>query len=169
MCAVFCSCNQKKEKYDPYKTSESKESIDISNETSFEVAYKNTDANTKNIHVKLNDANGYDALFDTGCSGMMISSAELFDLIKSGTITRNDYVGQSTVTLANGLQVEHEMYNIRSISITDKNGIVHTINDILATMEENPAANIIIGNAVIDNFANNHYTVDLKNKVIIFD
>lgn len=166
---VFSSCDQKKEKYDPYKTGAPTENVKTSNSTSFEVDFKNTDSNTKNIHIKLNDANGYDALFDTGCSGMMISSLELIDLIKSGTLTENDYVGQSTVTLADGSQVKHPIYNIRSISLTDKTGVTHTLNDILATVEKNPEANMIIGNSVIDNFAKNHYTVDLKNNVIIFD
>lgn len=163
------SCNQAKDKYDPYNTETSNDSTEITNSSYFEIDFKKTEANVKNIHVKLNDSNGYDALFDTGCSGMMISSLELIELIKSGTLTKDDYVGESTVSLADGSVITHPVYNIRSVSVTDKNGTVHTLNDIYATVAENPGADVIIGNAVIDNLAKNSYTVDLKNKVIKFE
>lgn len=163
------SCNQAKDKYDPYNTAAAKDSTDIANSSYFEVDFKKTEANVKNIHVKLNDANGYDALFDTGCSGMMISKLEWAELLKSKTLTKDDYVGESYVTLADGSVITHPVYNIHSVSVTDKNGNVHTLNDIYVTVAENPEADVIIGNAVIDNFAKNSYTVDLKNKVIKFE
>ena len=163
------SCNQAKDKYDPYNSETPMDSTVVTNNSIFEVDFKNTDANVKNIHVKLNDANGYDALFDTGCSGMMISTLELVELFKSGTLTKDDYIGETYVTLADGTGLTHQVYNIRSVSVTDRSGETHTLRDIRATVTENPAAAIIIGNAVIDNLAKNNYTVDLKNKVIKFE
>lgn len=165
----FSSCNQAKDKYDPYNTGTSNDSTEITNSSYFEIDFKKTEANVKNIHVKLNDAIGYDALFDTGCSGMMISELEKAELLKSKTLTNADYVGESYVTLADGSVITHPVYNLRSVSVIDRNGITHTLNDIYVTVAENPEADVIIGNAVIDNLAKNSYTVDLKNKVIKFE
>ena len=100
---------------------------------------------------------------------MMIATLELVELFKSGTLTKDDYIGETYVTLADGTGLTHQVYNIRSVSVTDRSGETHTLRDIRATVTENPAAAIIIGNAVIDNLAKNNYTVDLKNKVIKFE
>ena len=83
---MISACNSKKNEYDPYKINGKEKKVD--SKSSFEVSFKKTDANLKTIHVKLNN-NGYDALFDTGCSGMLISSLELMELIKTNTISRN--------------------------------------------------------------------------------
>ena len=39
----------------------------------FVIAYKQTNSGVKTVHVKLNDAASFDAIFDTGCAGMLIS------------------------------------------------------------------------------------------------
>ena len=82
---MFSACNSKKNEYDPYKINGKEKKVD--SKSSFEVSFKKTDANLKTIHVKLNN-NGYDALFDTGCSGMLISSLELMELIKTNTTSK---------------------------------------------------------------------------------
>jgi len=168
ICVLFASCEQKKKnQYDPYSIT------DVSSKkqspgAGFEVDFKKTGANLKTIHIKLNDTNGYDAIFDTGCSGMLISALEFRELIKSKTITVNDYKGNVTSSIADGSEIINATYNIRSITVVDKNGKSHTLNDIRATVVENIEAEILIGSSVIDNLAKNSYTVDLNKKVIRF-
>lgn len=163
---TIVSCNSKKNEYNPYAIKDTVQKKAEKN--AFEVNFKKTASNVKTIHVKLNNANGYDAIFDTGCSGMSISALELTNLIKSGTITSSDYVGDEYSTIADGSSVKIPVYNIREVDLIDKNGKVHSVRDIKATVMENIAADILIGSSVIDNFAKKSYTVDLSKKVIRF-
>lgn len=163
---LLTSCGQKNE-YDPYKVSDN--SNEEVQKSYFEVDFKKTDLNLKTVHVKLNDTNGYDALFDTGCSDMLISSVEFLNLVKSGTITENDYIGDATISIADGTQVQHPMYKIREVKLVDKNGKEHIVSNVTATVIKNPVAEVLIGSTVIDNLAKKSYTVDLKESVIRFN
>ena len=71
-------------------------------------------------------------------------------------------------SFADGTVIKNDVYNIREITITDKNGQSHTLRDIKATVVDNPGAEILIGSSVIDNLAKKSYTVDLEKKVIRF-
>lgn len=164
---VLVACGQKTT-YDPYKVTPQNDSIVSVNGDSFEVDFKNNEYNTKTIHIKLNDVVGKDALFDTGCSGMLISYLEFLDLLKEGAISKDDYMGESISSIADGSTITNVKYNIREVSIIDKNGNSHILRDIAATVVENPGAAILIGTAVIDNLATHSYTVDLENNVIRF-
>ncbi len=164
---ILVACGQKTT-YDPYNVSPQGDSIISMNGDGFEVDFKNNESNTKTLHIKLNDVVSKDALFDTGCSGMLISYLEFLDLLKEGAISKDDYLGESQSSIADGSVITNARFNIREVSITDKNGISHTLHDIAATVVENPGANILIGTAVIDNFATHSYTVDLDNNVIRF-
>ena len=162
---MLSACNSKKNEYDPYKINGKEKKVD--SKSSFEVSFKKTDANLKTIHVKLNN-NGYDALFDTGCSGMLISSLELMELIKTNTISKSDYVGDAISTIADGSQIKNPMYNIKKVTVVDNNGKEHVLTDIQATVVDNIGADILVGSSVIDNLAKKSYTVDLSKKVIRF-
>ncbi len=166
-CLLIISCKSKKNEYDPYELTDIPDKEEIS-KSAFEIDFKKTGNNLKTIHVKFNDSNGHDALFDTGCSGLLISKLEFVELIKSKTITEDDYRGDSYGSIADGSVIKNPKYNIREISVTDKNGKVHALHDIEAVIVDNIEADILIGGSVIDNLAKNSYTVDLKNKVIRF-
>lgn len=163
---MLSACNSKKNEYDPYKINGTEKKVD--SKSFFEVSFKKTDANLKTIHVKLNN-NGYDALFDTGCSGMLISSLELMELIKTNTISKSDYVGDAISTIADGSQIKNPMYKIKKVTVVDNNGKEHVLTDIQATVVDNIGADILVGSSVIDNLAKKSYTVDLSKKVIRFE
>lgn len=164
---ALVSCGNNKS-YDPYRLSPQNDTILTTNDGVFEVDFKTNEYNTKTVHIKLNDAVGKDALFDTGCSGMLISSLEFVDLIKEGAISKNDYLGDSQSSIADGSTITNAVYKIREVSVIDKNGNAHVLHDIAATVVENPGANILVGNSIIDNLATHSYTVDLENNVIRF-
>lgn len=44
---------------------------------------------------------------------MLISSLELMELIKTNTISKSDYVGDVTSSIADGSQIKNPMYNIK--------------------------------------------------------
>ncbi len=164
---LLISCDSKKSEYDPYSLSE-KQNTEQS-QTSFEVAFKKTDTNLKTIYIKLNDSNGFDALFDTGCSDMLISELELQNLLKAGTISESDRMVAQGAIYADGSINYNPRYKIREVTIVDKNGKPHTVKDVIATVVENQVANVLIGSTVIDNLAKKSYTVNLRNRTIRFD
>ncbi len=164
---LLSACGSKENKYDPYALQDVSDTTYVSS-NSFDIRFKQTASNLKTIHIKLNDANSHDALFDTGCSNMLISSLELKNLIKSGTLTENDYVTDAILSIADGSLIKNPVYNIREVTVVDINGKEHTLRDIKATVVENPAADILIGSSVIDNLAKKSYTVDLEKKLIRF-
>lgn len=162
---LISACDSKKDEYNPYKITGKDKKVEA--KSYFEVNYKKTESNLKTIHIKLNN-NGYDALFDTGCSGMLISSLELLELIKANTISKNDYVGDAVSTIADGSKIKSPIYNIRKVTVVDNNGKEHVLTDIQATVVDNIGAGILIGSSVIDNLAKKSYTVDLNKKIIRF-
>ena len=173
---VCSSCNQNKNSFLPPEASSStltntnKESStsESVNQTSFSIAYKNTNSGVKTIHVKLNDAASFDAIFDTGCSGMLISLQEAMSLVKSGTLKPEDCLGESKSTIANGEVIENAVFKIHEVSLVDTKGQKHTIYDVPVTVVENPGADILVGNIIIAQLAEYAYTIDLKQHIIIF-
>lgn len=165
---LLASCNSKKSEYDPYKISGGKGKQEIS-KTAFEIDFKQTESSLKTIHINLNGSNSYDAIFDTGCSGVSISVIEAMDMIKQGTLHQSDEGTPISVQIADGSTAQKRVFNLREVTVMDKNGKPHTLRDIAATLEPNMEAAILIGSSVIDNLAKKSYTVDLKKKVIRFE
>lgn len=164
----LASCNSKKNEYDPYKISGGKGKQEVS-KTMFEIDFKQTEHRVKTIHINLNGSNSYDAIFDTGCSGVSISVIEAMDMMKQGTLKDTDEGTPIVVQFADGSTAKKRVFNLREVTVIDKNGKPHTLRDIAATLEPNMEAAILIGSSVIDNLAKKSYTVDLKKKVIRFE
>lgn len=166
--ALCASCGQKsKYSYDPNKIKSDTTKEERLSE-SFEIDFKSYQNNLKTIHVKLNDTNGYDAIFDTGCSSISISMQEFEALCKAGTIYKSDIKAPITVTTADGTQRNIPVVNIREITVVDKTGKAHTLTNIDASVEENIAAPILVGGEFIDNITKTSYEIDLSNNVIRF-
>lgn len=167
---LLASCNSKRSEYDPYKyeMKGGKKKQEVSNNV-FEIDFKQTDSNLKTIHVNLNGKNSYDAIFDTGCSGILISPMEALDMMKQGTLRDSDERPPIPVQMADGSIVQKRVFNLREVTIMDKNGKPHTLKDIAAILEPNMEAAILVGSSVIDNLAKKSYTVDLRKKVIRFE
>ena len=171
--SLFASCTENKTSYIPTEDNtdsiSSQESVsdDMKGEC-FSIAYKKTKSGVKTVHVKFNDSAGFDAIFDTGCGGMLISLQEAMSLVKSGTLTPSDSLGSQKATIANGEIVENAVFRIHEVTLVDTNGQAHTIYDVPVSIVENPGADVLIGNIVIDHLAEYSYTIDLKRNVIIF-
>lgn len=166
--SLCASCGQKgKYSYDPNKI-KSDTTIVKNTSESFEIDFKSYQNNLKTIHVKLNGTNGYDAIFDTGCSSISISEQEFMDLLKAGTIYQSDIKEPITVMTADGKQRKIPVVNLREITVVDKTGKAHTLTNIDASVEENIAAPILVGGEFIDNITKTSYEIDLSNNVIRF-
>lgn len=108
--------------------------------------------------------NGYsfEMIFDTGCSDALISLAEANYLYQKGVLTKDDIMGVSYYSVADGSVVENAVVNLREVVVGDK--IV--CYNVKASVSGNIKAPLLLGNEVMDRLAS--VTVDNENEVIIF-
>ncbi|MCI7359055.1 MAG: retroviral-like aspartic protease family protein [Parabacteroides sp.] len=119
------------------------------------------EAGIKIIEVKVNGI-GLDMIFDTGCSGTLISIAEADYLFQKGLLTEKDFLGLSKSKIADGSIVENMVINLKEVIIADQI-ICH---DVVATVSNNISAPLLLGNEVLNRSAS--FTIDNVNKTITF-
>jgi len=115
----------------------------------------------KYVNVSANGL-GFEMIFDTGCSGTLISVAEANYLYQKGYLTENDYLGNSQSQIADGSIVENMVFNIKELIIDGK----IRCPDVQATVSSNINAPLLLGNEVLNRVAS--YTIDNENKNINF-
>ena len=115
----------------------------------------------KTIRVDLNGM-PVDMIFDTGCSGTLISLAEAQYMYSKGLLTDDDFLGMSNSQIADGSIVENMVINLDQIVIDEK----LVCYDVQATVCLNNDAPLLLGNEVLNRTAS--YTIDNQNKVIKF-
>lgn len=115
----------------------------------------------KYVEVSVNGF-GFEMIFDTGCSGTLISVAEANYLYQKGYLTTEDYLGNSNSQIADGSIVENMVFNIREVIIGDK---IRCTN-VTATVSANNNAPLLLGNEVLNRVAS--YTIDNEHQTINF-
>lgn len=101
-------------------------------------------------------------IFDTGCSGTLISVAEANYLYQKGYLTTNDIIGMAQSQIADGSIVENMLVNLKEVVVDGKIQCM----DVIATVSSNNNAPLLLGNEVLNRVAS--YVVDNKNKTIDF-
>lgn len=104
----------------------------------------------------------FEMIFDTGCSGTLISVAEANYLYQKGYLTTDDFLGFSKSQIADGSIVENMIVNLKEVII---DGQIYCEN-VVATVSANNKAPLLLGNEVLNRAA--AYAVDNENQVIIF-
>lgn len=115
----------------------------------------------KSVATKVNGL-GLEMLFDTGCSGTLISIAEANYMYQKGLLSKEDFLGNVQSTIADGSVTNNALINLKELIIDDK--II--CQNVQATVSQNASAPLLLGNEVLDRAAS--YTIDNKHKVIIF-
>ncbi len=138
----------------------------ISNEELAEVPYREV-GGVKFVHVKVNGV-GWDMIFDTGCSGTLLSLSEARYLFEKGLLVEQDFLGTTQSQIADGSIVENMVVNLRKVSIITNEGNSIDCYNVPATVSSNIKAPLLLGNEVLDEVAYD-YTVDNTRKVISFN
>lgn len=131
-----------------------------------EVPYRET-GGVKFVHVKVNGV-GWDMIFDTGCSGTLLSLSEARYLVEKGLLVEDDILGFAHSQIADGSIVENMVVNLRKVSIIANDGETIDCYNVRATVSNNIEAPLLLGNEVLDNVAYD-YTIDNARKVISFN
>lgn len=115
----------------------------------------------KIIPVKVNGV-GFDMIFDTGCSGALISMAEAQYLYSKGLLTDEDILDTELGLIADGSIVENMVVNLREVVIDDQ----LTATNVKASVSSNINAPLLLGNSVLDRAGS--LTIDNANQELIF-
>lgn len=105
---------------------------------------------------------GFKMIFDTGCSGALISVAEARYLYDKGYLTKDDILGVTNSRIADGSIVENMVINLKEVIVGGK----ILCEDVQATVSANTNAPLLLGNEVLNRVAS--YSVDNENKTIDF-
>ena len=119
------------------------------------------DRGVKYVNVSVNGF-GFKMIFDTGCSGTLISVAEANYLYQKGYLTQDDILGVSQSQIADGSIVENMVINLKEVIIDGK----IACSDVTATVSANNSAPLLLGNEVLNRVA--AYAVDNESKTINF-
>ncbi|MBQ0114692.1 MAG: retroviral-like aspartic protease family protein [Bacteroidales bacterium] len=174
---VLCSCGDDKKKK-PVFEDEAGSSEVVENETdNFDSvptlpSYQEMEGNIvsvpyreengiKMVPVSINGF-GFEMIFDTGCSGTLISVAEARYLYEKGYLTENDFIGMAKSQIADGSIVEDMVINLKEVVI----GGQIVCKDVSATVSSNSNAPLLLGNEIIDRAA--AFSIDTENKTINF-
>lgn len=139
---------------------------DIPNGELTEVPYRET-GGVKFVHVKVNGV-GWDMIFDTGCSGTLLSLSEARYLAEKGLLVEDDILGTTHSQIADGSIVENMVVNLRKVSIIANEGVTIDCYNVPATVSNNIEAPLLLGNEVLDEVAYD-YTIDNTRNVISFN
>lgn len=159
---VFSSCESEKKKpvYVDMDSSMSEEIMYAQSGDEIVVPFRNENG-VKYVPVKVNGV-GFEMIFDTGCSGTLISLAEADYLYKKGLLTRDDILGKTKSQIADGSIVENMVVNLEEVVIDDK---IRCVN-VQATVSNNIDAPLLLGNEVLDRLA--IIAIDNENQTLNF-
>lgn len=105
---------------------------------------------------------GFEMIFDTGCSGTLISVAEANYLYQKGYLTEDDIMGVTQSQIADGSIVENMVINLKEVILDGK---IRCTN-VTAIVAANNNAPLLLGNEVLNRVA--AYAVDNENRTINF-
>lgn len=115
----------------------------------------------KYINVSVNGF-GFEMIFDTGCSGTLISVAEANYLYQKGYLTQDDIIGITKSQIADGSIVENMAINLKEVILDGK---IRCTN-VVATVSASSHAPLLLGNEILNRVA--AYAVDNENHIINF-
>ena len=81
------------------------------------------------VPVRFNDMITLSAIIDSGASDMSVPADVVFTLIRTKSITDQDFLGQQTYVLADGSRVPSQQFRIRSLKVGGK-----TVENVVASI-----------------------------------
>lgn len=159
---ISCSGDKKKPIYvDTDNVSEETENSSYAqNGDEVVVPFRNENG-VKYVQVKVNGV-GFEMIFDTGCSGALISVAEANYLYQKGKLTEDDIVGMAQSQIADGSVVENMVVNLKEVVINDQ----ILCPNVQATVSGNINAPLLLGNEILDRLAT--IKIDNEQEALIF-
>lgn len=161
MIVFLLSCTQEKKRPVYYSDDTNLEYQDITlSDKEILIPFREENG-VKYIHVEVNGM-PLEMIFDTGCSGTLLSLAEANYLYQKGKLAKEDLLGISKSQIADGSIVENMVVNLKEIVIDDQ--IV--CPNVTATVSNNLNAPLLLGNEILNRLAT--ITIDNDNNKLKF-
>jgi hypothetical protein len=111
------------------------------------------------VPVRFNDSITLDAVVDSGATDVSIPADVVYTLIRTKTITQEDFLGKQTYVLADGSKVPSQQFRIRSLKVGNK--IVENVVASIASAN----ATILLGQSFLKKFKS--WSVDNEQHALI--
>jgi predicted aspartyl protease len=98
------------------------------------------------VPVRFNDMITLSAIVDSGASDVSVPADVVSTLIRTKTITDQDFLGQQTYVLADGSKVPSQQFRIRSLKVGDK-----TVESVVASIAS-VNGEILLGQSFLNRF-----------------
>lgn len=112
------------------------------------------------LSIEVNGILLHGVVYDTGASGICISSTEYYFLRKQGLLSDEDILGTAVSTLADGSSMDNLMVNLRQVKIGSA-----ILSDVAAIVVGNQNAPILLGQTALERFS--RVALDNKRSVLI--
>jgi tetratricopeptide (TPR) repeat protein len=111
------------------------------------------------VPVRFNDMITLSAIVDSGASDMSVPADVVLTLMRTKTITDQDFLGQQTYVLADGSKVPSQQFRIRSLKVGDK-----TVENVVASIAS-VNGEILLGQSFLNKFKS--WSVDNERHTLI--
>ncbi len=113
------------------------------------------------IPIKINNQE-LEFILDTGASDVLLSSLEAILLIKQGSLSEDDVIGQQAYSMANGTIEVGTVVNLRQVQIGTK-----VIYNVRATIVDNISAPLLCGQSALARFG--RIVINYENGILEFN
>ena len=114
------------------------------------------------VPVQLNDAVIVSLILDTGAADMMLSPKVAQILIRSGTLTEDDFLPEQVYRLADGSRKKHMRARLRSVTLGKR-----VFRDVTFSISDTDDSPMLLGQSLLEKMGK--YTIDYHNGVLLFE
>ncbi len=111
------------------------------------------------VPVRFNDTITLDAIIDSGASDVSIPADIVLTLIRTKTVTDQDFLGKQTYVLADGSRIPSQQFRIRSLKVGNE-----TIENVVASIAS-MKGEILLGQSFLSKFKS--WSVDNEKHTLI--
>jgi hypothetical protein len=111
------------------------------------------------VPIRFNDTITLTAIVDSGAADVSVPADIVSTLIRTGTITADDFLGQQTYVLADGSKVPSQQFRIRTLKVGNKK--LENVRASIASVK----ASILLGQTFLNRFKT--WSVDSEKHVLI--
>ena len=119
------------------------------------------DRGTYVVPVRINGAITLKFTIDSGAADVSIPADVVSTLIRTGTLTSNDFVGKKTYVLADGSEVPSETFLIKSLQVGDR-----VVNNVLGSVAD-VKGSLLLGQSFLEKF--NSWSIDNRRHVLVLE
>jgi len=114
------------------------------------------------IPVQLNDAVVVSLIIDSGAADMMLSPKVANILLRSGTLTEDDFLPRQVYRLADGSRKKHMRARLRSVTLGKR-----TFRDVTFSISDTDDSPMLLGQSLLEKLGK--FTIDYHNGVLLFE